>query len=57
MKIALLTFWWNPSTKEEGYDWETTSERTISTHGTREEALANRPTGFIHLDVDGWTQI
>lgn len=55
--IALLVSWWNPSTKEEGYDWETPQEKIISNHTTREEALANRPAGYIHLDVDGWTQI
>lgn len=57
MKIALLTYWWNPTTGENGYIWETTREQVISEHGTREEALANRPDGYQHLDCDGWKEI
>ena len=55
-KIALLTFWHNPSTGEQGYSWETPSEQTISTHNTREKALTNRPAGYKHLN-DGWQEI
>jgi len=56
-KIALLIPWWKPGTDEEGYVWETPSERKLSgSFETREQALANRPAGYACMD-DGWHQI
>jgi len=54
--IALLVPWWIPGTEEKGWSWETASEKEISAHATREDALKNRPTGYRHLD-DGWNAI
>jgi hypothetical protein len=54
--IALLIPWWVPGTDTKGWNWETPNEKTISTHASREDAIANKPDGYRHLD-DGWNAI
>ncbi len=57
MKIALLIPWWIPGTEEKGWSWETASEKEISTHATREDAMKNIPDGYRLLLDDGWNAI
>jgi len=57
MKIALLIGFWFPATGKGGYVWQSPNEKDLSPEfGTREQALANRPKGYNHLD-DGWNKI
>lgn len=56
-KIALLIPAHNTITDKWFYVWETPSERTISKeYDSRQEAINNRPEGYIYKD-DGWNNI
>ena len=56
MPIALLVPWYNFIINENGYVWETESEKLISEHATIKEALLNKPQGYKHYDND-WSKI
>lgn len=56
MPIALLVPWYNFITNENGYVWETESEKLISEHATIKEALLNKPLGYKHYNND-WSKL
>lgn len=56
MPIALLVPWYNFIINENGYVWETESEKLISEHTTIKEALLNKPLGYKYYDND-WSKL